>query len=175
MSPLEQVDDSRERQEPAPGRGLRRDGGPSAAERGGGVMRLLVSLALPSNPTAPGRAREAVRGIPELNAIRDDAALVVSELVTDAVTHPGITDQNLITLSIFLEGDRVKIHVHDPARTDVTPRRRDLRRREVGGPGLRLVPRIALRSGIKYRDGRIVWADLAVGDPATPCVNASTT
>jgi hypothetical protein len=128
------------------------------------VRRLLVSLALPSNPTAPGRAREALRGIPELNAIRDDATLVVSELVTDAVTHPGATEQNLITLSIFLEGLRVRIQVHDLARTDVMPPLGDLRRSEVGGPGLRLVPRIARRAGIEHRDGRVVWAELALGE-----------
>jgi anti-sigma regulatory factor (Ser/Thr protein kinase) len=122
-----------------------------------------VSLALASNSNAPGRAREALRDVPEFDAIRDDATLVVSELVTDAVTHPGITDQNLITLSVFLEGDRVMIHVHDPAPADVMPPLRDLRR-EVGGPGLRLVPRIALRSGIECRDGRNVWAELALGN-----------
>jgi anti-sigma regulatory factor (Ser/Thr protein kinase) len=127
---------------------------------------LVVSHSLPSNLTAPGRAREALRDIPELDAIRDDATLVVSELVTDAVTHSGATGQNLITLSVFLKSDQVKIQVHDPAGMDDTPRLRNLRRREVGGLGLRLVCRVARRSGAEHRDGRIVWADLALGDPA---------
>ncbi len=129
-------------------------------------MGLLVSLTLPSNSTAPGRAREALRDIAELDAIRDDARLVVSELVTNAVKHSGATAQDRITLSVFVEGDRVKIQVHDPARTDLMPQLRSVRSHEVGGLGLRLVSRIARRWDTEYGDGRTVSADLAFGDPA---------
>jgi anti-sigma regulatory factor (Ser/Thr protein kinase) len=164
MSPLEQVDDSAERQEPASRPDPDRDGRPPGAHRRGRVMKPLVSLVLPSNATAPGQARAALRDIPELDAIRDDASLVVSELVTNAVKHSGATDRDRITLSIFAEGDRVKIQVHDPARTDLMPRLRNLRSQEVGGLGLRLVNRIARRWDTECHDGRIVWADLAFGD-----------
>jgi anti-sigma regulatory factor (Ser/Thr protein kinase) len=162
MSPLEQVDDSAGLQEPAPGPGLSRDGGPSRAERRGPRMGLLVSLALPSNSTAPARAREALRDIPELDAIRDDASLVVSELVTNAVKYSGATDGDQITLSVFVERDRVKIQVHDPARTDLMPQLRNHRGQDVGGLGLRLVSRIARRWDTECRNGRVVWADLAL-------------
>jgi anti-sigma regulatory factor (Ser/Thr protein kinase) len=168
MSPLEQVDDSAEQQEPT---GLSHDRGPSGAERRG--MGLLVSLDLPGNATAPGRARDALRDIPELDAIRDDASLVVSELVTNAVKYSGATDGDRITLSVFVDGDRVTIEVHDPARTDLMPQVRNLRGQEVGGLGLRLVSRIARRWDTEFRNGRIVWADLAFGDPATRSGSAS--
>jgi anti-sigma regulatory factor (Ser/Thr protein kinase) len=168
MSPLEQVDDSAERREPAPGG---RDGGPSGVERRDRGMELLVSLALPGDSTAPARAREALRDIPELDTIRDDASLVVSELVTNAVKYSGATDGDRITLSVLVGGDRVKIQVHDPARTDLRPQVRNIRGQDVGGLGLRLVSRIARRWDTEWRNGRIVWADLTFGDPAARRVN----
>lgn len=171
MSPLEHLDDSAERQAPTPPRaGVGRDGGPSAGDRRRRTMGPLVSLALPSDSTAPGRAREAVRDIPELDAIRDDASLIVSELVTNAVKHSGATDGDRITLSVFVDGDRVKIQVHDPARTDLLPQ---VRNQEVGGMGLRLVSRIARRWDTECRNGRIVWADLLFGDPVGERISAS--
>jgi hypothetical protein len=86
-------------------------------------MELLVSLALPHNLSPPGRAREALRDDPQLDAIRDDAILVVSELVTDAVNHSEATHRGLLTLNVVLEvGGRVRIQVHDSAGTDVMPR-----------------------------------------------------
>jgi anti-sigma regulatory factor (Ser/Thr protein kinase) len=163
MSPLEQVDHSAERK-PARRQSSDDDGGPSGVSRRGRVIKPLVSLALPSNSTAPAQARAALRDIPELDAIRDDASLVVSELVTNAVIHSGATDGDRITLSIFVDSDQVKIQVHDPARTDLMPRLRNPRSEEVGGLGLRLVNRIARRWDTECQDGRIVWADLAVGD-----------
>jgi anti-sigma regulatory factor (Ser/Thr protein kinase) len=135
------------------------------------VIGLLV-LALPSDSTAPGRARGALRTISELDAIRDDASLVVSELVTNAVKHSGATDRDRITLSVFGDGDRVKIQVHDPARTELLPR---LRNQEIGGLGLQLVDRIARTWDTERRNGRIVWADLVFGDAAARRADASVT
>jgi anti-sigma regulatory factor (Ser/Thr protein kinase) len=168
MSPLEQLDDSAGRQASASPRA-----GHSAADRRGHAEGLLVSLVLPSDSTAPARAREAVRGIPELDPIRDDASLVVSELVTNAVKHSGATEGDRITLSVSVDGDRVKIQVHDPARTNLMPRLRTSRPQEAGGMGLRLVSRIARRWDTECRDGRIVWADLALSDLAAERVSAS--
>jgi anti-sigma regulatory factor (Ser/Thr protein kinase) len=126
------------------------------------VERLLVSLALVSDTTAPARARAALREVPELQAIRDDASLIVSELVTNAVRHSGATDQDLITLSVFASAHQAKIQVHDPARTDLTPQLREHHDTQVGGLGLRLVSRIARNWQTERPDGRIVWAELAL-------------
>lgn len=137
--------------------------GASAAICRARVTRLPVSVALPSDATAPGRAREALRDIPQLDAIRDDACLVVSELVTDAVTHSGARDTNRIILSVGVNTDRVKIEVHDPARTGLMPQLGESPRQEVGGLGLRLVSRIARSWDTEWRNGRTVWAELALG------------
>ncbi len=136
-------------------------------------MGLVVCLALPSNATAPGRARAALLDIPELDAIRDDASLVVSELVTNAVRHSGATDEDWITVSVFVDDDRVTIQVQDPARSELMPQLRNLRSQEVGGRGLRLVNLIARRWDTERRNGRIVWADLVCSDAAPARVSRS--
>jgi anti-sigma regulatory factor (Ser/Thr protein kinase) len=165
MSPLERVDRSAERVEPTRPESISAMmASSSAASCRGRVRGLLVGLALQSHVTAPGRAREALRDIPELDAIRDDASLVVSELVTNAVKHSGATDGDRIILSVVVDGDRVMIQVHDPARTDLMPQLGDLPSQAGGGLGLRLVSQIAHRWDTECRDGRTVWAELALGD-----------
>jgi anti-sigma regulatory factor (Ser/Thr protein kinase) len=171
MPPLEHVDDLAERCEPAPE--FSRNKEPSAAGRRDSALAVLVSLPLLSDPTAPGRARAALRDISELDAIHDDASLVVTELVTNAVKHSGATAEDRLILSVSVDGARVTIQVHDPARTDLVPQVRDPRSQEVGGLGLRLVNRIARTWDTECRNGRIVWADLALGDAARPGVSAS--
>lgn len=167
MSPPERVDSSAERQDPTRlGPILAMMASSSAAICRGRVTRLLVSLVLPSNATAPGRAREALRDIPELDAIRDDAFLVVSELVSNAVRHSGATDGDRITVTVVVDGDQVRIQVRDPARSDLIPRLGILPGQGVGGLGLRLVSQVARRWDTECRDGRTVWAELALGDAA---------
>jgi anti-sigma regulatory factor (Ser/Thr protein kinase) len=125
------------------------------------VDRLLVSLSLRSDCTAPRQARLALRDFPELDEIHDDATLVVSELMSNAVMHSGATRGDLITLSVFVDAVRVRIHVHDPARTGLIPRIREHQGGQGGGLGLQLVNQIARRWGTEPAAGRIVWADLA--------------
>lgn len=128
--------------------------------------RLLVSVALRSDATAPRRAREALRDFPELDEIRDDVALVVSELVTNAVKHSGAAHGDVITMSVSVDAERVRIHVHDPARTGLTPRLREHHSQQIGRLGLQLVDQIARRWDSESLDGRTVWADLGFPDPA---------
>jgi anti-sigma regulatory factor (Ser/Thr protein kinase) len=168
MSPQERVDSSAERVEPTrPEAILAMLAGSSAASCRGRVRGLLASVALLSDSTAPARAREALRDIPELEAIRDDASLVISELVTNAVKHSGATDGDRIILSVVVDGDQVKIQVRDPARTDLLPQLGDLSSQGTGGLGLRLVSQIARRWDTECGNGRTVWAELALGDAAT--------
>ena len=121
MPPLQHVDDLAERSEPAPESSRNKE--PSAADRRDSALAVLVSLPLLSDPTAPGRARAALRDISELDAIHDDASLVVTELVTNAVKHSGATAEDRLILSVSVDGARVTIQVHDPARTDLVPQR----------------------------------------------------
>jgi signal transduction histidine kinase len=166
MSPQERIDSSAEGVEPTLPDAILVMLASSPAGRRRGRRGLLASLALPNDSTAPARAREALRDIPELDAIRDDASLVISELVTNAVKHSGATAGDRITLSVVVTGDRVKIQVRDPARTDLVPQLGNRPSQDAGGLGLRLVSQIA-HWDTECRNGRTVWAELALGDAAT--------
>ena len=131
----------------------------------------------PGGPLAPGSARALIRAavvewtelaLPgtELLSARqaDDAVVVVSELVTNAVVHAG-TD---IEVDCRLEAPTgalvVEVLDHHPSRA---PRDGDLEPRHGTpeyGRGLRLVAALAETWGITYRTGaKTVWAQLPAG------------
>ena len=85
----------------------------------------------------------------------DDAALVVSELVTNAV-QAGCT---AAVLSLAVEGDRVRITVTDD--TGGQPRVAHSGPSDVRGRGLAIVAALADSWGFGPRDvGKEVWAEL---------------
>ncbi|HEY5196388.1 MAG TPA: ATP-binding protein [Solirubrobacteraceae bacterium] len=121
-----------------------------------------LELDLPCGPVAPRLARQALRGVLGSRRVGDDAALVVSELVTNAVQHSGCDPEQTIRLDALLSAGCVRIAVHDPGRSGQTPRVRDEVPAQAGGRGLRLVEQLARRWGSDHRDGRLVWAELAL-------------
>lgn len=111
---------------------------------------------LPSTTMAPGIARAALAatavGIPV--GAYDDAALLVSELVTNSVTHSG---SSAIDLSISVGLDRLRIEVSDQSTQPIRPRTPD----DDGGWGLTIVTELAHRWGVERRtDGKTVWVEL---------------
>jgi anti-sigma regulatory factor (Ser/Thr protein kinase) len=121
-----------------------------------------IHLELPCGPVAPRLAREAVRRVVGTGTVGDDAALVVSELVTNAVQHSGCAADQTIVFDASVTGGCVLISVHDPGRAATPPRVRDEPVAHAGGLGLRLVEQIARRWGWDRPDGRLVWAELAL-------------
>jgi two-component sensor histidine kinase len=118
-----------------------------------------VSLRLERGPEAPGRARAEV-----MARFRDrledatvyDVALVVSELVTNSVNHPGA--ERRVGVEVNVVGEHVLIAVSDRDAKIVPRQRRD------GGEklGLLLVDRLAAAWGVA-RDGvgrTKVWCEL---------------
>ncbi len=122
----------------------------------------MVNLALHCDASAPGRARDALRDLPELGAAREDALLVVSELVTNAVRHSGCKPLETIVLNTRVTDRCVRIAVHDPGRSADTPEARREPAGPDGGLGLRLVEEVSDRWGVERPDGRWVWAELAL-------------
>jgi two-component sensor histidine kinase len=121
-----------------------------------------VSLRLPRGPEAPRRARAEVvaRFRDRLTAATVyDVALVVSELVTNSVIHPGPGPERELGLEVGVVGDHVLIAVSDRG-AQIIPR---------GGHrgsgerlGLQLVERLAGSWGVA-RDGvgrTQVWCEL---------------
>lgn len=150
-------------------------GAPDASAHAGVDPRARTGTTLPGTPQAPSSARTLVRaaladwaafGLPGADRLTgrlaDDALVVVSELVTNAVVHAG-TD---VELSCRLEpgGGALVVEVadHHPSRAprDTEPSYEAPEH----GRGLRLVAALSESWGVTYRRGaKTVWARLTGG------------
>ncbi|MCB1248245.1 MAG: ATP-binding protein [Acidimicrobiales bacterium] len=85
-----------------------------------------------------------------------DAELVASELVTNAVLHAG----GPVEVALVLAPDSLRIEVRDMSRA--TPELLDASRHRRGGHGLRILTHVASSWGVQpTADGKVVWAELA--------------
>ncbi|MEI7033921.1 ATP-binding protein [Streptomyces pratensis] len=90
-----------------------------------------------------------------------DAALLVSELVTNALLH-GAVRGRLLQVHLTLTATVLRITVSDP-RGERLPRRREPDSDDCYGRGLLIVDRIADDWGVEARTvGKTVYAELAV-------------
>jgi hypothetical protein len=114
---------------------------------------LIRSHVLEPHLGSPRRARALLRRACldwALGSAYDDAALVVTELVTNAVRHTGAPCR----LTVTLDGDGMHVAVRDrgplpPAFLDDRP----------CGAGLHLVANVAQAWGVvRHADGKTVWA-----------------
>jgi len=108
----------------------------------------------------PEAARSARRGLDSWLSeqrceSRDNALLVVSELVTNAVVH-GRGD--LLVVMVYTD-DRLRLEVHDGSSSP--PLQRDSRSAGPGGYGLNIVDRLCEEWGwTTTDDGKLVWCHL---------------
>jgi transcriptional regulator with XRE-family HTH domain/anti-sigma regulatory factor (Ser/Thr protein kinase) len=154
-----------------------------STEQAAGLRRLLVRLQdatadsgvetwhpgdfrkrLPPTRLAPAMARAALTataiGIPD--DVLENASLLTSELVTNSVQH---ASSEWIEVAITLTADRLRVAVSDQDTEPIRPRRSD----EDGGWGLTLVAELATRWGSeRNRDGKTIWIEFDLDDPATP-------
>ncbi|WP_432141338.1 ATP-binding protein [Streptomyces sp. bgisy084] len=97
----------------------------------------------------------------DLAGVSDDALLVLSELLTNAVRHARVSRGREIETRFSREPHGVRIEVHDAAQDWPQPRMPD----DCGGRGLTVVAELAACWGTEARDGGIgkaVWAVVAV-------------
>ncbi|HZY77790.1 MAG TPA: ATP-binding protein [Jatrophihabitantaceae bacterium] len=118
-------------------------------------------LALPAGPEAPALARrylqEHARDLP--SSVLDDALLLVSELVTNAVQHgrPKIVlrlRESPPGIGVFVSDGGDGLPRFPPAEPD---------QHAVSGRGLRIVDAIASDWGVEHdgsRPGKVVWFEL---------------
>jgi anti-sigma regulatory factor (Ser/Thr protein kinase) len=126
-----------------------------------GAQAAPISLRtdLPFTSKAPSVAREQLRGFASgvRPAIVDDAALMVSELVTNALVH----GEPEITLRLWRDADSLTVAVDDqggaPLTHTVPPADQE------HGRGLVVVDTLAAHWGVTQNqgDGKQVWFDLA--------------
>lgn len=128
---------------------------PSIGERALPDRRVVLR----PEPQAAGAAREFVRTSCALWGLQppDAAMLVISELVTNAVSH----GQSSVTVSLRLSADHLLVEVEDD-----NPRPPVLHQpgwEALGGRGLLLVETLSRPWGSTARPlGKVVWADVPV-------------
>lgn len=105
------------------------------------------------------RARAWVADLLEsagLDELVDDAQLVATELVTNALLHAGPP----VSMNVQVDDSTVDIAVHDPSR--VAPVRPWFTADAMTGRGLQLVEGLARNWGVRLADdGKVVWAELS--------------
>jgi anti-anti-sigma factor len=121
-----------------------------------------VEVELPVGTGAPGQARREVRAATAGKLSQQNsevAVLLVSELVTNAVVHPEHLDDGSIGLRISAGIGRARVEVADSGGGfDPTLLRRG---KAVGGRGLKIVDRGAVRWGASRDDRFRVWFEIS--------------
>lgn len=127
-------------------------------------------------PASAGEVRRelgadlARRGLPE--QVVQDATLMASELVGNAVRHGRPLPGGVLRVTWSLEADCLRLQVTDGGGGD-RPRLRAAGPADQRGRGLAIVAALAAKWGVEeHRDGadpvNTVWADLPVTPPVTP-------
>jgi anti-sigma regulatory factor (Ser/Thr protein kinase) len=135
----------------------------------------MTSLTLAAAPAAIGRARQLVRFALSgwgLAAMADDAELVASELMTNAVQATGVTGTRPVSggfdaaaavqVRVLMYQASIIIEVWD--RDPGTPHRREAAAGDEGGRGLMIVAALCTQWDFfgAADGGKVVWAELAV-------------
>lgn len=132
---------------------------PSRPAESGPTLKTERLRAQPS-PEAVARARRLVRArLPEwgLDSLTDDCALVVSELVTNALLHAAPQAGPPLLVELRLTPTHLVARVHDASAS--APRRRTAAADEEAGRGLDLVEHIAHHwNWYTTPRGKCVWA-----------------
>ena len=125
---------------------------------------MFYSETLPKSPSAPARARELLDGMQsELSPERlDDARLLLSEIVANAVEH--VREDGDIEVRIQVQDGVLRVEVLDPG-PGFTYQPRTADSGHESGWGLHFAELVADRWGAD-RDGRArVWFELVLSKP----------
>jgi CheY-like chemotaxis protein/anti-sigma regulatory factor (Ser/Thr protein kinase) len=128
-------------------------------EQVGGRGGDQLSLDLPRDLTSVGRAREFVAGAFDswgVTELTDDALIVVSELVTNAVTHA----RSSCEVRLAVDAAAVRIAVID--RGEGTPDPKPFSEDQPHGRGLHIVGALSTAWGVDdVPEGKMVWAEMS--------------
>ena len=122
-----------------------------------------VSFSVPGGTRAAGVARRSVlsvrAGLP--GAIRHRLALLLSELVTNAIQYGGGASHETVQFRLASSYERVRVEVFDPGANGAGPRNRV---EDSGGYGLMLVDRLADDWGLEDTEsgGTLAWFELSL-------------
>jgi anti-sigma regulatory factor (Ser/Thr protein kinase) len=124
----------------------------------------MPALVLPIDGRSVAAARTFLRKLLDGRQATptDDALLMISELVTNAVSHA----HTLLRVMVSIADQTLRVEVHDDDLTlPVAP---DLEHHATSGRGLRIIDHLADRWGIiPNTDGKTVWFELHLGHGGT--------
>ncbi|QKG26881.1 ATP-binding protein [Actinomadura verrucosospora] len=120
------------------------------------------ALLLPGMDRAVGHARRWLRDVlGREHPCLDDAALCMSELLTNALRYTESGRAGQIRVEVTYSARTVRIEVIDDGRAATTPHVAEAGELDVTGRGLRIVASIARDWGTELRGkGRAVWFEL---------------
>ena len=118
-----------------------------------------ASLELPAVPMASSQARRATRSVLQEwhvpQGVVDDALLVVSELVTNAVRHAG-DESSTLELELARSGDHLRVALSDGSKASPSPRSASHVAED--GRGMAILAALSDRWGIEpHNGGKQVW------------------
>ncbi len=123
-----------------------------------------LTLAVDQNNSAPALARAAISAFCETRDVLEPAMatvkLLVSEVVTNAVTHPDVEAPANVRLLARVEPEVIRVEVTDDG-SGFDPRPRDPSQTG-SGFGLFLVDKEAVRWGVDEIGGNRVWFEVAL-------------
>ncbi len=122
-------------------------------------MQPDVHLCLAPDRGAPRAARTAVvDGLGLDDGLAEDAALLVSEAVTNSVLHAGLAPDAQIEVTAWRTADRLRVEVTDPGHGMSSPSPADPDRE--GGFGLGIIAAVAKRWGMLTNGHTRIWFEL---------------
>jgi two-component sensor histidine kinase len=117
-------------------------------------MDRPVRIKVPARPESVAATRRAFAEIDGLPKHReDDLALIISELVTNAIRHAGLGPEDEIEIVSDFRGDGVRVTVHDGGKGFLRGSRGS-----VGGWGLEIVEQLSDDWGLEKG---AVWFELS--------------
>jgi len=129
-------------------------------------MASELAVTLPPESTSAGLARRCVRDVcaqAGLDDLVDDALLLVTELVTNAVVHAGTS----LELRVAVRQEGLRIEVSDEQPGGLPQVAAEVEESREGGRGLFLLQSLATEWGTTHRrNGKSLWFSLGSPDPA---------
>jgi anti-sigma regulatory factor (Ser/Thr protein kinase) len=126
-----------------------------------------INRALATRPDATAEARREVRALPLPEGIREQLALLVSELVNNAVLHGGASAESQVSLKVRMRPGRVRVEVSDSGSGFDAPTTNGHKSLlDAGGQGLVIVAALSDAWGVlRGPDGCTVWCEVHVEQP----------
>jgi anti-sigma regulatory factor (Ser/Thr protein kinase) len=128
-------------------------------DRPGILVRTLEIAATSEAPTGARRWLDGIAELRPLGQVAFDVRLLVTELVANSVRHAGLDESDSITITLELDGARLRVEVLDPGAGFAFPVRPE-QQGGGGGRGLQIVAAIAHRWGIERGEPIAVWFEI---------------